>query len=238
MDDQKKENDDLVIDDNGSINQDSEAPEATKDSKIEESTLSEPEVNGLQAPPEEPIIETQDSDSDEVSDADDNNSTKVDNPIDNDDSTDETVVAPPDEPNVISSGNEATQEQVVTSKDPFAEFATEVPAETAATPSGLSNNEQLKPHKEHKNNKKLAVIVTLLIALILSLGVVYIFISAEDNTAELRNDEQTSELPVQEIEPATTDNVDQSLSEIDQTLDSIDDTDLQEDTISDQTLGL
>ena len=111
------------------------------------------------------------------------------------------------------------------------------------TQEGMSNNEQNKPH-EHRNNKKLTVIVTVFVAVMLSGAAVFAFLSAQSNTEESSPEpsSQTSEAenlpPANEVTPANQTDVDSTINELDETIDSLDSSELGEDTITDETLGL
>lgn len=218
-----------------------------------------PAINDIQAPPE-PEVTIEEKDLDAVNTALQGIS---DSPIPEEDSADsaaEAVETPEsqdntqtesdvtNEPEVKEAPMQAeesgsqTEEKDEPAPDPFTQAATtaSIPAATAAVPQSMSNNEQSLPH-EHRNNKKFAVIITLVVALILAGAAVYVYISAQNNTSESAKSQTvvTPKPQVVEAIPATTADVEQTVTEIDETIKSIDDdTDLSEAAISDATLGL
>jgi len=111
----------------------------------------------------------------------------------------------------------------------------EIPASNNDT--GMSNNEQSQPHP-HRNNKKLATIVTVLVALLLAGAAVYLYTSAQDNTVQ----SDTSNIEINKtttvIVPATSEDIDQVVAEIDETLNSLSEEGLEEDSLTDETLGI
>lgn len=142
-----------------------------------------------------------------------------------------------------STETEPQAEEVLQSDpNPFAQKPEEnmAPVATPTTPQSMSNNEQSLPH-EHRNNKKFAIIVTVVVAILLAGAAAYVYLSAQGNTAETTT--KTTVDPnaqnIAEVTPATTLDVDTTLTEIDQTIQSIDDeADLSEAAISDTALGL
>jgi len=136
-----------------------------------------------------------------------------------------------------------TEQKSVSNPDPFIQNYDTAPiaATTSTTPQqSMSNNEQTLPH-EHRNNKIFAVIITLIIALSLVGAAVYVYISAQNNTSETAKSQAIvrPQQQIAEVIPATTLDVEQTATEIDKTIKSIDDeADLSETAISDTTLGL
>lgn len=130
-----------------------------------------------------------------------------------------------------------------TKPDPFAENAEATPiAPATTTPQSMSNNEQSLNH-EHRNNKKFAIIITLVVALIMAGAAVYVYISAQENTTETNQSTQTENTTntetAEDTSPAGATDVDQATADVNQTIDAIDDTaDLNEEDLSDTTLGL
>lgn len=105
-----------------------------------------------------------------------------------------------------------------------------------------------RPEHPHRNNKKFAVIATIIIGILLAGIAVYVYMSASGNTKEdtkKANNASTTmtasqEQTTQETQtPATAADVDATSKEIDEAVQSIDDTtDFSESSISDSTLGL
>lgn len=216
-----KDNQDLVVDKEGSMNQGVNINVTSGDD-----STPEPEVNDIQAPPE-PVIE------EAVVESTDNtaNSPKFES-TDSDDSSSDSMSSE-SEPTVAEPPT--TEEPTVS--DPFAQSASTLNSTTPAASQSMSNNEQSQP-KEHKNNKKLALVVTLLIAVLLAGVAIYLFMSAEDNAVEAPTSQTTQQVQ-EEVSPATAEDIDQAVTEIDETVQSIDDsTDLSEEAVSDTTLGL
>jgi hypothetical protein len=139
-------------------------------------------------------------------------------------------------PDTTETAADSTESTDSFSDMPTAPLTTVTPDVTAPV-SGMSNNEQSQPHA-HRNNRKLAVIVTLFAAMIMAGAAVYVFISAQDNAEPVAPATSITEQSSAPVEPATEDDVNQTINEIDQTLESLDESDLGEDTISDDTLGL
>ncbi len=102
------------------------------------------------------------------------------------------------------------------------------------------------PGHEHRNNKRFASILVVLLAALLAGAAVFVYSSTQDNAQESTTD--STEMPsqneqqpaaTQPAQPATTQSVDQTIEDIDQTLESLDDDlDFGEDQLSDDTLGL
>lgn len=107
----------------------------------------------------------------------------------------------------------------------------------ASNNTGMSNNEQSQPHA-HRNNKKLATIVTILVALLFAAGAVYVYVSAQDNTVKT----DTSNIEINKtttvIVPATSEDIDQIVAEIDETINSLSEEGLEEESLTDETLGI
>ncbi len=232
--DDKKDNQDLVVGSDGEVNQETKITV-----KSENTENSEPEVNDIQAPP----------DSTDIQSAQDNTENEDVNIPPEDDVESELDAAPVvkmpenDIDNLSSPTvpDEDIPEDVASVSDKPDPFAPDKPAEalTPTTPQTMSNNEQAKPH-EHRNNKKLAVIITVLVALLLASAAVYVYISAQDNATQ-SNSQVTSQQNTSEVEvaPATTEDIDQSVAEIDATILLLEnDAELAEDSISDSSLGL
>lgn len=105
----------------------------------------------------------------------------------------------------------------------------------------------IKPVHPHRNNRKFAVLMILIIGLLLAGIAVYVYLSTSKNTAELNSSLPTKSSTAGNSEtdsqskttPATTKDVDAASSQVDQTVQSLNDnSDLAEDKISDQTLGI
>jgi hypothetical protein len=222
MNDDQEKTEDLAINDDGSI-----ATDSSTNIEVKVEAPAEPEINEAVAPAEPVIVEV--------------------------DSTNEAVNSETETESVVS-------EQPIFDEEPELTSVQSAPAESAPaesevaaplTPVGVDKPQSsttpssAQPPAEHRNNKKLAVILTVLVALLLAGAAVYVYISAEDNTAETVSDSQTTkqDMASQEsiVEPATPTDVDQTVAEIDQTLDEIDtetSVNTNEETISDENLGL
>jgi hypothetical protein len=267
MDDQK-ENEDLKIGQDGSIEQGIKV-----DVKTDESNTSEPEINNIQPPAEGVISDTFSEDGVQIED--DNSAASAVNFIAGGDSANETqtteitvsddntstdennngvvmepaVVEAPesetsedysvatDENSLNTESNAQTKEEE-TAISGFSSTVETLPSQTLTETkvSGMSNNEQAQPH-EHRNNKKLAIIITVIVAFLLAGASVYVYLAAQGNTEEATSS-ATEQSTQQDAKPATVQDVDSTIREIDQTLESIQDADLSEETVSDDTLGL
>ena len=224
-----KHNQDLVVDNDGSMSQG-----VNIKVNSQEGTSSEPVINDIEAPPE-PTVDNNNVVSESVTpelaeNADASNEVEsnvgevsVESESESSSSISEPIVAEPPvaEASAIS--------------DPFSPMPLS-PA-TPVVAQSMSNNELSKP-KEHRKNKKLALIVTLLLATLLAGVAIYLFMSAEDNAKEVSTPNLSSQ-QMKEIDPATAEDIDQAVTEIDETVQSIDNsTNLNEETVSDSTLGL
>ena len=155
----------------------------------------------------------------------------------------------------ISSPEEPTETSTITSEMTMGEKSSESmgdvsggvePAPKTATEvadEALASVKSKKP--EHRNNKKFAVFVTVLVAVLLAGAAVFVYISAQNNTEESDTDNQTEQLPPAEETPAPVEettppeSVDEASQAIDEAVESLDDTSgLSEDAISDDSLGL
>jgi preprotein translocase subunit SecD len=112
------------------------------------------------------------------------------------------------------------------------------PAAMAAV--GVASSQMNKP--PHRNNKKLAAIVTLVVAFILAGVAVFVYLSANNNTAEdtnTSNSEAAQTSAKKEVTPATAEDVDQTNTNVDEALKSVDEAaDFAEADLSDASLGL
>ena len=142
------------------------------------------------------------------------------------------VAAPPEEEN----------EQNTVEQQPVDELkqASSAPAEMGVAASQM--NSQKHPHR---NNKKLAMIVTIATALILAGTAVFVYMSANKNTDSDNNSESTQingssyETEQKAVTPATLQDIDQSIAEVDESFSALDDeADFREESLSDDTLGL
>ncbi len=214
-----------------------------------------PIINDIQAPPQQPEAAIEESDAAAVDSAvkeisDDSAEGPKEQLAEEESSVEE---APEDnhsdgsEEPEVKEAPESTETEPQTEGDsesqpsPFAQKTEEsaVPLSVPTTPQSMSNNEQSLPH-EHRNNKKFAIVITLVVALLLAGAAVYVYVSAQENTSETK---KTTTDPnaqnIAEVKPATPTDVDTTLADIDQTIQSIDDeADLNEDSISDTALGL
>ena len=96
----------------------------------------------------------------------------------------------------------------------------------------------------HRNNKKFAVLMVAIIGALLAGIAVYVYMSTSKNTEEVNKTTPTQSTANNSNDqakatPATTKDVDSATQQVDQTVQSLNDTsDLNEDKISDQTLGI
>jgi len=97
----------------------------------------------------------------------------------------------------------------------------------------------------HRNNRKLAVLITLLVSAVLAGVAVFVYMSTTKNTEESKNTPVPSSqsLPKaekqQEVDPATPEDLDEIDKELDEALGGLDDAgDFAEQELSDDSLGL
>jgi CBS-domain-containing membrane protein len=110
--------------------------------------------------------------------------------------------------------------------------------------AGVSASQAAKGKHPHRNNKKFAVLATVIIGAILAGIAVYVYISTTNNTEESNNvssqPSKTSDDKAQTpTAPATTDDVDAVNQEVDEAIQALDEaTDFPEEDLSDESLGL
>ncbi len=107
---------------------------------------------------------------------------------------------------------------------------------------GMAASQMNKP--PHRNNKKLAAIVTIFAALILAGVAVFVYLSANTNTAEdttkvTPTDNSNTGQAVAPVAPATTADIDTTDTAVDEALSSLDEAaDFADTDLSDTSLGL
>jgi hypothetical protein len=286
--DNQKDNQDLVVGDDGSMKQDnasnveetqnqpsSEVSESTNIEVKTEETSSEPTLDETSPPPEQEMQNDEEAQNDESSEGDKSSAEEAVNFIAGDstaeedvseteevavknESTEAIVVEAPSDANDTDAAKQSEDESdnsALDSQDNSSNKVTDDSTElnsaalagatTTSTDSdtqpGMSNNEQSN-HHEHRNNKKLAVIVTVLVALVLSGAAVFAYMSAQNNTEETstqtNSTAEVQDIPTNEVAPATEEDIQNTINEIDQNIDSLDSAELDEESISDDTLGL
>lgn len=108
---------------------------------------------------------------------------------------------------------------------------------------------QARSAHPHRNNKKFAIAMVAVVGLLLAGIAVYVYMSTANNTAEVNNavpaesskpnSGESANNAESKVAPATTQDVDAASDQLDQAVQSLDDTsDLGESQISDQALGL
>lgn len=112
---------------------------------------------------------------------------------------------------------------------------------------GVAASQMANPKHPHRNNKKLAAIMTIVIALLLSAIAVYVYMGANSNTEEATStdssDQQQTELTQLEqeapAEPATTEDVDQVSQDLEEAINALDEAaDFSDEALTDTSLGL
>jgi hypothetical protein len=253
--DEKKEEQDLVINADGAINQGNDSIDIKTDG-----TSSEPELNEITPPEEDQTIDTTKEDDTSVESAvsfiagaNEGSSENAEESSDSDkievkteSSSDESVT-----PIVVEAPNNASPEEIVVEENTDSTDVVEsnegiikpsnendLNSSDNKVDNNMSNNEKSQNH-EHRNNKKLAVIVTIFVAILLTATVIYLFISAQDNTVQTTsNDAELSNTAPTELAPANSEEIDQTINEIDQTINTLDDSPLDDSTVTDESLGL
>ncbi len=114
-----------------------------------------------------------------------------------------------------------------------------------ATATDTAAVKQVVEVHPHRNNKKLAILITIFVGAILASIAVYVYMSANNNTKEAdpapspspqQSTEQSSKV---DTEPATAQDVDATTGEVDQAIESLDDAgDFSDEQLSDESLGL
>lgn len=109
---------------------------------------------------------------------------------------------------------------------PAVESTPSVPVAPVATPA-------------HHNNKKLAVVVTLLVGLLLTAVAVYVYMSAQSNTDKKEPISTADQSQIAELQPAQSSDVDQAVTETEEVMGELDDAaDFNETELNDASLGL
>lgn len=122
------------------------------------------------------------------------------------------------------------------------------PGESAVYNDQNTQAQAKSPHP-HRNNKKFAIAMVAVVGLLLAGIAVYVYMSTANNTAEVNNavpaesskpnSGESANNAESKVAPATTQDVDAASDQLDQAVQSLDDTsDLGESQISDQALGL
>lgn len=146
-----------------------------------------------------------------------------------------------------SSSEQEKIESINKPEAPSDNSAPAVPEEKSVDVKSENQKESHEPlHHEHRNNRKFIAIVTVLVAIILAGAAIYVYISAQSNTEEVPVNNSTSDAEVdgqdqsaEESTPVSTEDLDQTLGEVDSTLDSLDDSsDFSEEPLTDDTLGI
>lgn len=172
--DEQKNNQDLTVGLDGVMN------EANNSEQIEKSVQSiaptpapktpveekDPQVNTVMPPPQDESVKLPEE-APVIPESDSSSSGVVEAPADMQMASAPEIEAPhtveSSNDTVASSKNDASKEPTVQSQQ------------------SMNSSKQQRPH-EHRNNKKLAILVTVLVAVILSVIAVFVYLSTEDNT--------------------------------------------------------
>lgn len=93
------------------------------------------------------------------------------------------VVEAPDDMQMVSAPEIKAAQTTETSTDLLTTPGSATSSETIPqSQQSINSSNQQRPH-EHRNNKKLAIIVTVLVAVILSVIAIFVYLSTEDNTS-------------------------------------------------------
>lgn len=112
-------------------------------------------------------------------------------------------------------------------------------SDTSQDQTEHSGQVQAPRDNEHPNNKKFIAFVVVLVAILLMGAAVFVYMSAEDNTAPASTTPAVQEQESEPLAPATESDVDRSVQELDEALNELDDTeDFGDEALSDETLGL
>ncbi len=154
------------------------------------------------------------------------------------------VTAPPEEENTQ---NTVEQQPVEEQKQPEDLFKQDEPAQTSASPAemGVAASQMNGQKHPHRNNKKLATMVTIVTALILAGTAIFVYLSANKNTDADNNSEttqlngSTDQTGQEDVTPATAEDVNQTIAEVEESMSTLDDNaDFNEESLSNETLGL
>ena len=126
--------------------------------------------------------------------------------------------------------------QSVLTSDDKTMLSSSAPAEVGVSASQMAKH-------PHRNNKKLAAIVTVITALLLAGTAVYVYLSANNNTekksADTTNESNQNASAQPEVEPATTQDIDSTTTEVENAINALDEnTDFSDADLTDSTLGL
>lgn len=218
-----KDAQDLVVSENGKMSTNDEVVKENQD------TSAEP-VNDISAPPHD----------DSVIDSDPG--TPEDNNVEASEGAQGEPITVRTEPEDAITPDEETQKFHESNEEPEpvvnSQF-TAAPEPSLETQTSTSESTtQEKTIAEHPNNRKFIAFIVITVALLLAGAAVFLYMSAEDNTvlAPTTNPIEVDELGT---EPATINDVDESLQAVDETLQSLDDeADFNNQELDDEALGL
>lgn len=122
-----------------------------------------------------------------------------------------------------------------------------ITAQNETATIGMASSQMGKQQHPHRNNKTLAIIVTIVVAVLLVATVVYVYMNTDSNAKETSQsqlnqvasgtEEPQEEAPV-DTSPARAEEVESLVVDIDQTISELDDEDFNETVLSDTQLGL
>lgn len=209
----------------------------------------------------EEVVSTDDSEGVTMAEPDTSSDTPMTDEVSDgqqDDVTEQDVAQTDTEPEVETSSTEedttvaqAPAEEQQTEISATSEPTQEVPATTAPLEApqeatveqsqpaaiGISASQMNKP--AHRNNRKLAAIVTIAVAILLAGTAVYVYLGAQKNTTKDTSSAQQSDETQQPATPATAADVDQANGEVEAAINALDEAaDFADSDLSDTTLGL
>lgn len=150
-------------------------------------------------------------------------------------------------PEVENTENSAEQQPVITPTQPNDMSKIDEPIQASSAPAemGVAASQMNGQKHPHRNNRKLATIVTIVTALILAGTAVFVYLSANKNTDAENNSENAQingssyESQQEVVRPATVEDIDRTVSEIEESMTTLDEeADFNDEGLSNDTLGL
>ena len=154
------------------------------------------------------------------------------------------VTAPPEEESTETDVEQHPTEEPSQTDDLFKQDEPAPTQSSAPAEMGVAASQMKAQKNPHRNNKKLATFVTIVTALLLAGIAVYVYMSANKN-ADSDNNTDTAQIngssyetKQEEVKPATAEDIDQTIAEVEESLSTLDEADFSEESLSNNTLGL
>lgn len=209
---------------------DYEAPEQ-QEGEVNDESLADEDTAPLAVPPEEESTTTEESNSE-------NTEQETTSESDDGEMSQEPSQETTDEKPQADDGQ--TTESSQQSQPRFS-----VPSDNQDAPAAMGVAASQMNKHPHRNNKKLAAIVTIVVALLLAGVAVYVYMSANTNTESAEKSSEdtsasnSSNKQAAEVTPATSTDVETTTTEVEQAITALDETaDFADKDLSDSSLGL